>query len=204
LPPCRLEAFGSEVFGEEAIVQAFRCCPFVEAQGLVAIATGRHLALFGPDTALIADVYDDNIARIWRLGPGNPVDSEPALGVPFDADLRQSRGDLAFRKEDLPALTPAALPVLEEIGRALSRQWDPAGGSSPYRARSFLIRAFSQNGRSVGLFALHTVGGGPVRTLGFTYVAVLVENDDASTAIIIRDRAGEAARDMKVWRPRVE
>jgi hypothetical protein len=204
LPPCRLEGFGSEFFGEEAIVGAFRATPFSGAEDLTAIIAGRHLAIFAGDEALVADVYGDNVGRIWRLGPGEAQESEPNVGVPFDADLMQSRGDLAFRAEDHPALSATWLPQIERMGRLLSRDWDTADDTAPYRARSFLVRAFSDEKRSVGLFALHTMGGGATRTIGFTYVAGLVEHEDPANSIIIRDVAGSAARETMVWRPRVE
>ena len=73
LPPCRLEAFGVEVYGEEAIVQSFRSVPLeISASADVIVAEG-HIALFEGEHALFADLHGEDIARIWRLGPGNPV-----------------------------------------------------------------------------------------------------------------------------------
>ena len=53
------------------------------------------------------------------------------------------------------------------------------------RVRAFLIRAWGQGDRGAGLFALHRLGPGPVRTAGFGYAAVLVDGADDR---IVRDR----------------
>ena len=206
LPPCRLEAFGSVCYGEEAIVQSFRQAPLELSEDAAAVEIPGHLAIFDGDTALIADLSGDAIARLWRLGIGDPGETERALDVPFDADLTQSRADLAIRAEDHPALPPEAVPLVEDLGRSLSRGWSAQEGPSPYRARSFLVRAFAQGSRGVALFAVYRLGPASVRTAGFSYAAVLFEMQAGKLGShqVIRDLAGEAAIDARPWRPRFE
>jgi hypothetical protein len=200
LPPCRMEAFGAEYFSEEAIVQSFRNAPFVISDDGTAVETEDHLAVFDGAGALIADVFGGNIGRLWRLGPGEPGAAEPAIGVPFDADLMQSRGDLAIRREDHPALAAKAYDAVEEAGRLLARNWVPEDGPPPFRSRSFLIRAFTSGSASVALFAVYRLGPAAPRSVGFSYAAALIDGDGKAPTII-RDRAGEAAVEAQPWTP---
>lgn len=206
LPPCRLEAFGSEFYGEEAIVQSFRREPVIFSKHATIVEVEGHLALFEGQTALVADLSGEAIARLWRLGAGEPMEAEPAIGVPFDADLMQSRGDLAMRAEDHPALSAHALPHVEETGRSLSRDWKLEDGPAPYRSRAFLVRAFTQADSSVALFAVHRLGPDAVRTAGFSYAAALFRTDGEKrvTRHIVRDKAGESAVLSRPWTPRVD
>lgn len=206
LPPCRLEAFGSEFYGEEAIVQSFRREPFIFSEHATVVEGGGHLAMFEGDTALIADVFGNSVARFWRLDASEPVEAEPAIGVPFDADLFQSRGDLAMRADDHAELSAQALPHVEETGRSLSRDWKLEDGPAPYRSRAFLVRAFTQADSSVALFAVHRLGADAVRTAGFSYAAALFRTDGEKrvTRHIVRDKAGEAAVLSRPWTPRVD
>jgi hypothetical protein len=205
LPPCRLEAFGAEFYGEEAIVQYFRLSPLQVSEHAAVVQGERHLAIFENDTALFADLFEGKISRLWRLGPGPVAAAEPALDVPFDADLNQARGDVAMRAEDYPDISPEVFPVLQKIGRDLSRDWSEEQGPAPYRTRAFLIRAFTQDDAGAALFSLYQVGHAPVRTTGFSYAAALfrMEGKDLATCRIIEDLSGAQAVEARVWRPRV-
>jgi hypothetical protein len=205
LPACRLEAFGSEFFGEEAIVLSFRQSPLLFSKHANVVEGEGHLALFEGDTALIADVYSSAVSRLWRLGAGQPTHAETVVDVPFDPDLMQSRGDLAMRAEDHPALSPEAAPHVEEIGRSLSRDWSQDDGPASYRLRSFLIRAFDNGKKGAALFAVHRLGPGTVRTAGFFYAAAQFQMEGAKLLNhrIVRDTAGEAAIGLRQWTPRV-
>ena len=199
LPPCRLEAWGAEFFSEEAIVQCFRNAPFAVADGAAVVEAKDHLAIFNSETALIADVFGGNIGRLWRLGPGEPVAAEPAIGVQFDTDLMQARGDLAARREDHPALADEAFMAVEAAGRAIARDWIPEDGKPPFRTRSFLIRAFTGGSNSVALFAVYRLGAEATRSVGFSHAAAFIDGDGNAT--IVRDRAGEAAVEARPWTP---
>jgi hypothetical protein len=195
-----MEAFGAEYFSEEAIVQSFRNAPFAICDSATVIETNEHLAVFDGQSALIADVFGGNIGRLWRLGPGEPAAVEPAIGVPFDADLMQSRGDLAARREDHPALSDQAFAAVEEAGRALARKWAPEEGAPPFRTRTFLIRAFTSGSASVALFAIYRLGSAATRSVGFSYAAALIDGD-GKALMIVRDHAGEAAVESRAWTP---
>lgn len=205
LPPCRLEAFGTEFYGEEAIVECFRAAPIQMPDQSREIVADGHVALFDGETALVADVFGDNILRIWRLGSGEAAEAEPAIGVPFDPDLMQSRGDVAMRAEDHPALSREAIPHVETIGRSIARDWTAGEGAAPYRCRAFLVRAFSQGSSHAALFAVHRVSSTAVRTTAFAYAAAFIDvNGDEPLICVVRDKAGEAAGEQRRWRPRVE
>lgn len=204
LPASRLEALGAEFFGEEAIVQAFRQAPMPFSPQAVAVRTERNLAVFERDSAMIADVFGSHIARIWRLGPGGPLTAEPAIGVPFDPDLLQSRGDLAFRTEDHPLLAAAHASRLVAAGQGLARDWTGDEGAVPYRVRTFLLRAFSDADSTAGLFSVHRLGGGSARSVGFSYAAILLPHGDGVEPLVVQDRAGQSACEAAQWTPRIE
>jgi len=210
LPPCRLEAFGVEVYGEEAIVQSFRRAPLAISPSAEVIEAKGHIALFEGEHALVADLHGEDIARIWRLGSGTPATgelgiNEPAIGVPFDPDLWQSRRDVALRREDHPALSADGAAAAEAVGRELARAQPSDGESGDYRVRPFLLRAFSAGERGAALFAIYRLGPLAQRSAGFSLAAASfqVAGGKLSGYTVIRDQAGEAAVLEAVWRPRV-
>jgi len=207
LPACRLEAFGIELYGEEAIVQSFRQAPLAIPARAQVIRVPGHIAVFDGEHALFADLYGEDIARIWRLGPGLPAHAEPAVGVPFDPDLWQERRDLAWRREDHPQLSEAGADAVHAIGCKLARHWEPGNGAGDYRVRPFLLRAFDGQGDGQGaaLFAVYRLGPSAQRSAGFSLVAASFQLAGGALAshALVRDLAGEAAVQQAPWLPRV-
>lgn len=167
---CRLEWRGGEAYGEEAILEAFRLAPF-DGTGSVLIETPASAAWIGYEGALVADVYDGRIGRLWRIGDGEAPEPEPAVSVAFDPDLRQSRGDVLIEATDHPDLAADALPEVIAAGHALL-----ASDAPPplHRARAFCVRAFTAASETAALFAVHRLTGGAVRGGGFGYAAVMI------------------------------
>jgi len=203
LPPVRLFAGGTEYFGEEAILHAFRRDPLTLSTTAEVVETEGHVAIVDRDAALFAALHGDRIARIWRLGPGEPGEAEPAIGVPFDTDLRQARCDVAFRPEDHPALGPQGAEAVKAIGRDLAHGWDAAEDQvSAYRRRPFAIQAFDDGDHGAVLFAFHQLGPDAVRSSGFAFAAATFRmgSDRRAARHIVRDAAGEAAIARRPWR----
>ncbi len=196
LQTCRLCGWGIEFYGIDAITEAFRRQPqdFSETGNSVAVPV--HLAMFDADTALIADLAEGGIQRLWRLGPGAPAPPEPRIDVAFDPDLMQAGSGLAFAASDHPALKPDAIARVRAIGVSITDR--PAGEQASGRARAFALRAFGDASCGAALFAIHRLGSGPVRTAGFANVAALWSGD---TLHIVRDIAGEAAVAAAIWSP---
>ena len=186
---CRLHAFGSEVQGEDAIAERFRTLPYVPTDPVMVEVPG-HFALFAGAGAIIADVADGNVARLWRVGPGPAIPPEPGVSVAFDPDLAQARGDHFFSADDHPALASGAVARVEGLGRDLAR------ADVAYRARAFTIRAFGSGSEGAALFAMYRLGaaGSP----GFVHVAARWLGDDI---VVVRDGAGEAALAATPWTP---
>jgi hypothetical protein len=206
LPPVRLHAGGAELFGEEAVVHAFRRAPIAFSDAADILEADGHVVICEGENALFASTYGELIARIWRIGPGEPGAVEPSLGVPFDTDLRQSRVDVGFRAEDRPALSADAASVVATIGADLAHGWTEGQGEGAYRTRPFLIRAFSNGADGAALFAIYRLGPDAVRTSGFAYAAARfrIENGQLVSCRIVRDLAGEAAVAAAQWRARVD
>ena len=60
----------SELIGEESILAAFCAEPFATDGDVLVVETAQSAALVGAQDALIADVYDGRIGRLWRVGRG--------------------------------------------------------------------------------------------------------------------------------------
>ncbi len=193
LHTARLEAFGAEVYGEEAIVESFRYAPFELSNAAIAVEASGHVAIFDGDTALIADLSGENIARIWRLGAGAAVSGEPGVSVAFDPDLAQARGAVFVAATDHPVLAAEALEWVERTGRAVVCD-DP----NPYRARAFALRAFGTMEQGAALFAVYRLVGEPKRSSGFSLAAAHWSSGDFQ---IVRDAAGESAVIERAWTP---
>lgn len=183
LQNCRMEAGGGGFYGEEAILERCRAAP-LDLTEATAVRGERGLALFGGIVAAVADLYGERIGRVWVVGAAEFAEPEPAVAVPFDPDLHQERGGMAWDAGDHPDADPA---LLDRLASAGGRFVEEAAADGPaYRVRAFLIRAWGRGERGAGLFALHRLGPGPVRTAGFGYAAVLINDADER---IVRDRA---------------
>lgn len=202
---CRLEAFGAEAYGEEAIVACFGRAPLIIDSGADLVRSANHFAVFvGSEVALLGDLCGEAVTRMWRLGPGDPLADEPAIAVAFDPDLTQARGDIHFAAEGFRDLAPTAAAHVAAIGRDLELCADAK--PRPFRTRTFVVRAFSAGADGAALFAVHRLGGEVARTAGFSYAAARfrVEHGLLVASRIVRDCAGEAAAAGKPWRPHIE
>lgn len=197
LQTCRLAAGGSEFYGEEEILARFRSAPTLTDEPL-SLASASHAALFWPGTALFADLAGEHIARLWLLGPGAPAARETSVAVPFDPDMAQSPGDLAFAASDHPGLSPGDVGRVMQAGRDLATDWRDASDQPGLRARAFAIRAFSEGSTCAALFAVHVLSGDAVRRAGFVHAAVML----GGSGLTVQDSAGESALDAE-WRPRI-
>lgn len=194
LHTCRLHALGSEVYGEEAVIERFRTMVQALPEDPVVVTAPGHLAVFTGEEAFFADLAGDNIARLWRLGPGAPAIPESAVSVSFDLDLTQARGDVIFAARVHRQLLADAAPRIEAIGRELVH------ADTAFRTRAFAIRAFGTANYGAALFVLHRFGAGSQRNAGFIHVAA---NWCGSDVASVYDRAGEAAVAAAPWTPRI-
>lgn len=200
LHTARLEAFGVEAYGEEAIVECFRGETLDVSDAVTVIEAPGHVALFEDENALFADTSGDKIARIWRLSAGLHLDDEPQVSVVFDPDLLQTRGDVFFAASDHLALAADAVDAVLLAGRTIARADDPDDDQSAYRTRAFAIRAFGTAMQGAALFAVYRLTGDPVRESGFAMAAARWTPDGLQ---IVRDRSGEAAASLRPWTPRI-
>lgn len=194
LHTARMEAFGEDVYGEEAILERFRRDPFAFSEKARAIEVPGHIALHDDNIALVADLAGDNIARIWRLGGGQPAVCEPAGSVAFDPDLAQARGDLFFSASDHPALAAECVQAAIASGESFLQS------ITAYRARAFVIRAFGEPQSFALLVAVYQLSGEHVRTSGFSMAAAVCT---AGELDFVTDVAGQAAVEARPWTPRI-
>lgn len=195
LHTARLAAYGSEFYGEEAIVEALRLDPRPLSNAAQVLTAPGHAAIFDGHLALFADLNGELVGRIWLIGNSQPVAREPGLSVAFDPDLAQARGDVFAQASDHPALEDEAFEQVLIAGRSIVND-DPTS----YRTRALCVRAFGSNVEGAALFAVCRLTGQPVRTSGFAMAAACWAPDGIT---IVRDSSGEAALTEAAWTPRI-
>ena len=176
----RMEWGGGEAYGEEAILESFRANPIDSSRGVL-VESETLAAWVGADAALIVDLYEGRIGRLWRLGAGSPPPAEPGVAVAFDTDLRQARGDVFFVGADHPALADRAQEAVLAAGQALlAEDYVPP----LHRARAFVVRAFSRGEDAVALYAVHRLTAEVPRRAGFGYALAHVGSAAAPRLIV--------------------
>lgn len=164
----RLEWKGGEAYGEEAVLESFRRAPLDLAAGS-AISTSGALLWTDGQTALVADLYDERLDRMWRIGPGQAPALEPGVSVPFDIDLMQDRGDVFWRYDDHLWLAPEHAAAIETLAQGIV-----APCAEDHRVRVFVLRAFSSEDRFGMLASVFRLSSESTRTASFRVVAALV------------------------------
>lgn len=183
LGACRLESGNTDAFGIEAVGDAFRRAPMADVTSAVTVEAPGHLALFTESEAVVADLYGNAIGRLWRIGQPDPGTPEPAVGVAFDTDLRQTRADVFVEAGDHPALDPVAIDRIMTIGRYIIHAPGPV---APFRARAFAVRAFGDEDAGCVLFAVQALAANPTRTPSLSFAAA---RWDGGAMQVVRDTA---------------
>jgi len=186
LGACRLEVGGFDAFGVEAIGDAFRRDPVALAAATI-VEDATQFAAVVDGQAVFADLYDGNIGRLWRAGRPAPHAPEPFVAVPFDPDLRQTRGDIEFAASDHPGLASDAVPRVREAGLDILAR-DPTA----WRSRGFCIRAFGTAGHGAALFAVYRMSSDRVRASGFGYAVAIWDGDLITIALDTVPLPGDA------------
>ena len=191
----RLEAFGVESYGEEAIVESFRSFPAELSGDPIVVASPRHLALLDGDFSLFVDIYDENVARIWRLGSGEPQPREAGVSVTFDPDLSQARNSVFLECSDHPDLAADCAKAIEAHGYMILDRM-PA-----YRGRAFCVRAFGDINEYAALFAVYLLDGSGERHSGFHMSGCAYRATGGGK--LINDFVGQVAAAVAPWTPRI-
>lgn len=159
----------ADIVSEEAILAAFTARPFDLEGDLLEVETKQGAALIGANGALVADVYDGRIGRLWHVGPTITAPAAPHVDVAFDPDMRQERGGLNFRAEDHPELHASAVEPILEAARSLAEKLRAEGR---LRVRAFVVRAFGTQDASAALLFIHTLGNEERRSATFSYAVI--------------------------------
>lgn len=190
----RLAWGGTELLGEESVLASFAARPFDSAQDLLAVESRCSAALIGEDSALVADLCNGRIGRLWRVGGEAPEPPPQAVDVAFDPDMHQRRGQLYFRAADHPQLAGPAAEQLLATARSLA---DRIRAEGNLRVRAYVVRAFGDNEASAALLALHVLGNETARSAGFRN-AVVGAGGSAG-----RQRAVIEPKQARPWTPRL-
>ena len=198
LHTARLEALGREHYGEEAILAGFRAAPLSFSDSATLIESADYCVLVGGEAAIFAELAGGHIARLWRLGGGEPGAAERAISVAFDPDLSQTRGAVLFAPADHPALAGDAGERVLQAARNAAEQADPA--LPALRTRVFVVRAYGSAAQGAALFAVYRLSGAERLTSGFAMALAWWTPDGDG---LVRDVAGEAAVAARAWTPRI-
>ncbi|MEO6152759.1 MAG: hypothetical protein ABIT09_12640 [Croceibacterium sp.] len=181
------------IVGEEAILAAFCQRPFA-FDGALGLECQQSAALVGDEDALIADVYDGRIGRLWRVGRGVILPAESAVDVAFDADLRQQRGTVDFRAEDHPQLDRAGA---ERLLTAARSHVDDVRRAGMLRVRAFVLRAFSASEGCAALLAVFSLSNETSRSASFSYAIVGIAGSGDTVRLISEESP------PSIWKPRL-
>ena len=184
----------SELISEEAILASFATHPFDLDGQILSVETPSSAVLMGENSAVVADLYEGKIGRLWRVGGEVQHPSEKAIDVAFDVDMRQERGALSFRAEDHFEIDPGAVDVLLSSANNLI---DKIRREGNLRSRGFVVRAFGDKQLSAALLSLFTLDNGLSRSASFTYAVVGIGSSDGEVHAV-RDQS--KPRD---WTPRL-
>jgi hypothetical protein len=117
---CRLEWGGVELFGIEAIADLFQHSP-MPGDGFTQFG-GRSFAIMAnAESALLGEILDGVIVRIWRTGGTPEPEGEQGIVVAFDTDLLQQRGDIFFAAVDHAELKSDAADFVRDHARAAAQ-----------------------------------------------------------------------------------
>ena len=193
LGSCRLESGNVDAFGIEAVGDAFRRAPVPDAAVADAIEATGHLAVFGRNEAVVADLFGDAIGRPWRVGQGDPGTPEPSVSVAFDTDLRQARANVFVSVAEHPALQPAGVDRILALGHMLVDDRTP--DFAAFRTRAFAVRTFGSGRRGCVLFAVHGLAPNPARTPRLSFAAA---RWDGATTQVVRDPIRARVDDVRI------
>lgn len=191
LQTCRFEGSGGQLYGREAIGDHLRALP------LGPVWLDRETARLGvwadQDHALVADLIDGHIQRLWLIGPTATLSPPPAVDLPLDPDLAQARPAIRFDPSDHPEL---AAGDADRLGLALADRaaW---GLAAP---RPLVLRAASLGPTIAALVRLEgEAPEGPPRPIGFNAL-ILIGPDGPERRL---DLAGQAQAVARSWSPRL-
>jgi hypothetical protein len=68
-----------ELLSEESVVAGFAARPFNLEEELLTVETHQGAALIGHDRALVADLYEGRIGRMWQVGGDHEASTEQAI-----------------------------------------------------------------------------------------------------------------------------
>ena len=187
LHTCRLQAFGSEVFGQRTALETLQQLPGDKLDVLQIVSNEANVAIFvatrdNDIVAYFCDRYAGGIGRIWRVGADRGVTLQPQaqISVPFDSALTQLGTSLEFAASDHPGLDPqAALCLTQIVTEQLAGDAGLAAGASPVRTTAFVVRAWSHQGVGAALLALHDLTVTPRRHAAFRFQAIMFRFRDA-------------------------
>jgi len=184
LSACRFACMGGEVIGEESILQALAEMPMPVAPGATLVEDAKLAFLAGEGDALVADLYDGRVGRLWRVGGGASPADEPLVDVPFDPDMHQMPVGVLFEAEDFPGLAPEGFAAAAELAAALLAHTAQGHGSADAdtasarlaRVRLYVLRVVVAGDAVALLAAVHRLEGGPTRRAGFGHAVAFAHN----------------------------
>jgi hypothetical protein len=179
---------------EEYILSAFAAAPFEIGDNTFAVETPGHAALIGEEDAIIADVYNGRIGRLWRIGGLDQSTDERRLHVAFDVDMAQARPQsLLFRQDDHPELP---LDETAELLTDCEAFIDGRRRSGNLRARGFVVRAFGDQTTRAALLSLFTLSDKHERSASFDFAVVARTADGETRCVFGEPNPG-------LWTPRL-
>ena len=191
---CRLDGAGTEAFGREAIRTVLAAARFAP-HGRTVIALHTAALFDNTHRALFADVYGDYVARLWLLAPDSVSDAIPErTATPFDPDLDQRGGGIAFDAADYPDLVADDASHIVHAAMEWLRPIGPAGLTC---LRPVILRACSNEHGAAALIAVNALRTDAPGQVRFNVGVLLPKDGEAVTIVDEAGLAAELARESK-------
>jgi hypothetical protein len=188
LQTCRFEGLGGETYGRELVGVALKAVNLGVAT--LDVETVRLGVWMDDDTAIVADLAEGGVQRIWLLGRTTALEPPPVVDLPVDPDLAQARHAVRFDPQDHPDLDAGHADPLVRA----AENWPDAGVVAP---RPVILRAASLGDVAIALVRLE--GQGPSRPVAFNAL-IIVRPDGVERRV---DEAGRTAALARPWTPRL-
>jgi len=192
---CWLEGSGADAFGRDSIEALVQTLDLRDPPHDLQ-SSGSALLVGQRGDALFADIIGGEVKRLWMIAQGEPrARACDRTDVPFDTDLDQRGGTLAFDPADHPDLAPEHAERVRKAGS----NWLKASGEQSLRSlRPFVLRAFSDGDTAAALVAVYGLRGDAIGQLRFN-IAIVVPPSGEDVEMV--DRGGLEDAFERVWSP---
>lgn len=209
LNTCRLDVFGSSIWGHRAIVEyfienplreAFEAPHIVSSQNFVALMGVNHNS---DEFGIFCETINGNIIRIWVVGSkiGKRSQQNDYVSVAFDPMLSQVPDCVGFSVNEHSELSSLGAIHTDHIARQICLANSSKNGNGRPRKKAFVLRAFSDDQQGAALLAIHSLQLDRTRQSSFHFSVITFRFSDKQLLHVMK---AEDFINPNAWTPRIE